>query len=106
MGKFNCKDCGKETIFDRYRTSIVNGNPVYKDKNGRDLKCSSCSSSNLEFIKDPDGGLCTNFGRFNSMSADDKKRMLKKRADDNFKGSVKEQHDHIHKTAVKKMLNK
>ncbi len=40
-------------------------------------------------------GFNVHFGRFNSMSKEDKKRVLKKRSDDHFKKNIKERKEYM-----------
>jgi len=94
MDNFLCLGCGESFFETNYAMSIVEGEVVYKDKKGSQLKCPSCKSIELEVIEKEGGGI-PSFGKFNSLSDTEKKRVLKKRAKEHITKTDRERKEHL-----------
>ena len=93
MNNFKCEDCGFEFFESSYTISYIEGAVVFRHK-GSLLSCQECKGNFLSPIEKK-GEFNVSYGRFNSMSNDDKKRILKKRANDHTNKRGKERIDII-----------
>lgn len=73
---FCCPSCKKESFVSSYN---YNGE-VYKDKKTKSIiKCDICKDIQLKYIDKPFNGV-PSFGKFESMSPMEKRKVIKKRA--------------------------
>jgi 5'-3' exonuclease len=89
MAKFICenKECVNTEVneISEFFISIQdNGKTVYKGKNKKPITCPFCGS-NLQTIKEKSNGFTTFIATFDSKSPAEKKEILKKRADNEYK---------------------
>lgn len=94
MDNFKCNKCGKSIYVPYFKMIFSNGEMVETDKRGNPIEC--CGQQ-MDFIGQKKDFKNIGFNFFNSMSNEQKKAVLKKRAKDNFKGHRKEQYEHINK---------
>ena len=85
---FQCLRCGYKFTELRFSISYAANEVVYKVKD-RFLECPDCKALEVDFIKNYEG-FCTNFGKFSSLSNEDKKKILKKRSRDHSETKLKE----------------
>jgi len=83
QNNFKCPKCGKEYAISRFRVTS-NG---HKDKFGRTIKCNECDVE-LEYIAVKKG--IPQFGKFASLSPQEKAKVLKKRSHEHFKKHIAE----------------
>lgn len=90
MSKFNCKKC--KTEYEILSYSIILKNEIIKYVDSKTKTVFNCKKCKTELLKVEEKieGFCTNFGKFNSSSIEDKKNILKKRSSDHFKKEIKE----------------
>jgi hypothetical protein len=110
MAKFICynKDCGlynKIVEVLKYSITIKGSDSIYLDKERKVLTCAECDHS---LILNPkhEGGFTTNVAFFSSRTSEQKKEILKKRANEAFrknKEGMKEYRDHQDEISTKPM---
>lgn len=110
MAQFKCKKegCdhkGEEITVSLYTIKAVKGITTYHHKiSGHNIVCSQCRTP-LIFIEEPFEGFGTAHLRFNSLTSDQKKAVLKKRAKEHFNrntDSMKDLRDHVEQSTDKK----
>lgn len=89
MANFKCnnKECVNVNLsinITEYYLRGYNNKVIYTDSKGSEIKCPTCGEV---LSKEPDifEGFCSNISTFNSKSSSEKKEILKKRANDEFK---------------------
>ena len=100
---FKCNDCGLDFYEPSFRISYDNKNIVYKNKHGK-IKCKDCKSEEVVVINS-NIPKSLNIGKFNMMSNGDKKKMLKKRANIDYKKNIEGKKDELIKATDKKLIN-
>jgi hypothetical protein len=96
MATFKCEheSCGYEFEIHAFKVFYDSeGNRIYKDTKGHIL-CPKCTNPHIKFIE-PKGEYRADFLSFNSMSMEDKKKMLKKRATKHHEKHVKERQHYL-----------
>lgn len=97
-------DCGEETFIPSYRMIVkVSGN-IYKDKSGNELLC-KCGKKLKEKQIDKEFGVPL-FGKFSSMTSEQKREVLKKRSSEHFQKDLSEKREQMHKDTFNPMLGK
>lgn len=99
MNNFQCNKCFHLFEIPSYRITYKNGVKVIKDLKNNLINCPNCSSYDILSL-DKEGEFKVNFGRFNSMSNEDKKRVLKKRSQDHYNkntDSLKDRKEYLEK---------
>ncbi len=77
---FKCTKCKSgEVEYLRHRSKIVEGKPVYMDKNNNPLRCSECGSAMDLIPPEIDGFPQVFVNSFNSLNNDEKRKVLQKR---------------------------
>ena len=94
MSKFVCKNepCEAFGISINYADYVVKIDRAdlktkYYNNHNEELVCETCGHSLTQLIDENIEGFSVNIGKFNGMTSDEKKAMLKKRANDKFKES-------------------
>lgn len=100
---FHCNNCEKDFFVSRFKSVFRNGKLVLEKKH----QCDYCKSYNTEQKSTPKRiyklGDQVNYGKFSSASDEEKKRILKKRADDHYNKQGKEQKRELFKNTMRKM---
>ncbi len=100
---FHCKDCKLDFYVNRYKQVFKNGKLVLEKKQ----QCDHCKSYNTELKESPPRfyalGDKVGYGKFSSSSDEEKKRILKKRADAHYNKVGKEQKRELFKNTMRKM---
>ena len=82
---FKCPKCGKEIKTYKYTTIYRGGNTInINDETNKELICENCNIK-LEFQIDKTKGFGFNYGRFSSLSIEERQNVLKKRSSDDAK---------------------
>lgn len=103
MANFKCKSCKKIHSVSSYRLSIKNDEKVYVDPKTKEaLRCECSKKTILEYVEGKFNGFCTTFGKFSSMTPDQKQEVLKKRSKEHFKKEINEQKYEKNKQLIKK----
>jgi hypothetical protein len=106
MAKFVCIKCNnKETnySFSPIVIKAKGGKTTYHYRNGEEICCMVCHIP-LTIIEEPFDGFGTAHLKFNSMTSDQKKAVLKRRANEHFKqntDSMKDYRDHVEQSSDK-----
>lgn len=94
---FECIACSTQFYVSRYIFHINNEKMVfYNMPSGIQIKCPHCCSYEVDAIKKVVDPSTIHYGTFSSASMEEKKNMLKKRADEHKK-KTKEQYDEINR---------
>ena len=96
---FQCNKCFHLFTVTNYRMSVKSGVVIYTDKNMNHIKCEMCKSYDVLSLEE-EGEYNVNFTKFNSLSDQDKKKILKKRAKQHFDkntDSIRDQREYIDK---------
>lgn len=76
---FKCKDCGNSFFVSKYRIKTTTLEVIYLNKEDNQLICPECAGQNLYPIE-KEGEFNVMFGKFNSLSLNEKREALQKRA--------------------------
>ena len=104
MSKFICNCCDEELESINYSMKIgSNGEMMYFDKNTK--KNFQCSKGNL--LKPADNSFkgVPMLNSFNSLSSQEKQKVLLKRSHQDFKKNVREQKEEMNKKAIENFKN-
>lgn len=94
MNNFKCNYCNHEFTVSKYSISYAGGVITYKANNVL-IECPECGKNDkIESIKSAENGLCTNFSRISFMSIEQKRKVLRQRANKHSKKQT-EQTKHI-----------
>lgn len=104
---FKCKnpDCKAEHKIPKFNIVFKSSGNVYKDRQGNEIKC-NCGSKLEEIPANPSTIGVPSFGKFASMSTEEKKEALKKRSSEHFNREVREVQDQMHKDTFNNFLGK
>lgn len=83
---FKCTKCDHTDFIPRYKTFFENG-LVYRLPNGNPIRCTECGADMESIPKNNGFG---QVGKYSSMSMIDKKKAIKKRADEHTKKNMDE----------------
>ena len=100
---FQCLKCGLEFHESHYHFTVSMGEIIYKNKNGI-IRCPECKGSELEFINKNTDFSSIQIGKFASSTPEEKKRILKKRAQEHNK-KTKDEALYRKAKVLKKALN-
>jgi DNA-directed RNA polymerase subunit RPC12/RpoP len=90
-----CNDCGEEFFLPSFYITAPMGITTFKDKSsGKKIMCPKCQESNISQIK-KEGDYNCHFGKFGSLSSEQKKEVLKKRSSKHTPKAMKEQSRYI-----------
>lgn len=82
-GNFKCNTCGREFFESMYTmTYLPGGALVYRNKFKKRIQCPECKGEDIVAIPKEGSGV-PYFTKFNALSNDEKRSLLKKRADMN-----------------------
>lgn len=82
-----CGDYNKTTTIPEYHVAIRSGVTIFLDNYKKQIICPTCGKP-LVRLKEEFGGFCTNVATFNSKSPQEKREILKKRANDAYRRNV------------------
>lgn len=111
MAYFRCKKEGcslynKDILVSPYVMRAVNGVSTYYPKGDKEqIRCKECGSA-LEIVEEEFGGFATGRLSFSSLSPQQKREALKRRANEHFKRNtegMREYRDHVEETSSKEM---
>lgn len=92
---FKCLTCGEEFFIPRFSFQITKGGNIYIDKSTKkEVECSHCHSTFIESIQRKLELDSIMYGKFSSASDEEKKRILRNRAD-KHKKKTKDQYKTI-----------
>lgn len=98
MAKFICKKHNKEFLAFGFSIFYKDNRIVYKDSNKRLLRCPDCDCNHpeIESIDEKVDYTTINIGKFSSLSLDQKRELLQKRAS-LHQSKFKERKEHLDK---------
>ena len=98
---FICEDCGEEFFVHRYSFGIRSG--LFNPQTGAKIKCSKCGSFNIKTKPKEDNDISSiSVLKFNGLSDNDKREILKKRSENQSKRET-DKRESINKNFNKKL---
>lgn len=84
MAIFSCQSCGEEFVEHSFKIVFEGEKKTYKNHNG-DIKCKWCKSLKVHPLDEPGDFSKVKFPEFSIKSPEEKKKSLRKRADESYR---------------------